>query len=156
MEPAVPSQVDTAYTWEVEIENRKGKTSRTTLQVTKETMNDASRNLWNITRKNLSRKDKVLIDLGLLSVRISNTPIPRPSSQAPCTTDAAATTFLSLKNLDNLELSAFLDMSKEMNVGHYSIRFTLIEKRPFVFKFGRIAALLLAIGLQIGLSLVTL
>ncbi|KAL3447399.1 hypothetical protein BJX65DRAFT_97320 [Aspergillus insuetus] len=80
----------------------------------------------------------------------------QPDSQILDVPDNAARVLPNLKSFKNLKLSTFIGMLNDMEVGHYLIQVTLFEKRPLVFKSGRIAVLILALGLQIGFSLVAL
>ncbi|KAJ0417432.1 hypothetical protein BJY00DRAFT_289564 [Aspergillus carlsbadensis] len=61
-----------------------------------------------------------------------------------------------MTSLANFELSTFIDLCYNLEMGRHSIRFTLVEKRPLVFKMGRAAIILLVIGFQVGLSLVAI
>ncbi|KAL2843234.1 hypothetical protein BJX68DRAFT_270243 [Aspergillus pseudodeflectus] len=154
--PDVPPEVIVAYNWEVQIEHRKGKTSVATLQITRETKSDAARKLWKLTMKNLGQKEKALVKLGLLGVRISSNTITALTSSLSSTVDGVPSLVSSLQSLNDINLSTFVDMIHDLDVGHHSTQLTIFEKRPFFLKLGRAAVVLLAIAVQIGLSFVAL
>jgi hypothetical protein len=79
--------------------------------------------------------------------------LDRQISHVPERSESIPTT---MRSLDNLELSKFIELCNDLTIGRYSIRFTLVEKRPLVFKIGRATLILLVVGFQIGLSLVAI
>ncbi|KAL2831584.1 hypothetical protein BJY01DRAFT_254251 [Aspergillus pseudoustus] len=105
----------------------------------------------------LSRKEKFLVELGPLGIRISVRPIHTPAPFIPDAAGPVTTLASSLKTLDNLKFSAFVDAFSEIDANHYyTFHFTLFEKRPLVMKIGRAVIVLLPLGVQIGFSLLLL
>jgi hypothetical protein len=74
--PGVPAEVAAPHSWAVQIEHHKGKTSVATLQASGKMKSDDARKLWKLAMKNLGQKEKALVKLSLLGVRISSNPTP--------------------------------------------------------------------------------
>jgi hypothetical protein len=170
----VPAEVTAPHNWDVHIEHHKGETSVTTLQATRKMKSDDARKLGKLILKNLGQKEKALIKLGLLGVRISSNPTTAVRIHHVLEWPMTVLTWLqlisslssnvedvprrvaNLQNLENLNFPALVDMINDLGVGHHSIQLTIFEKRPFLLKLGRATVVLLAIAIQIGLSFVAL
>ncbi|KAI9369619.1 hypothetical protein BJX61DRAFT_545392 [Aspergillus egyptiacus] len=154
MKPIATSQVTAPYKWDVQIEHRGGRTSRTMITVTRTTKDEDVQKLWKSIKHNLERKEKRLAALRLLGVRASAVPLSEAGCAISNDTGSVGAVVERSSNWEDFRLSTFAPFFDDLGDGHYIIRLTLFDRRPIVSTIGRAALLVLTTGLQIALAVI--
>ncbi|KAL5340370.1 hypothetical protein BJX70DRAFT_396874 [Aspergillus crustosus] len=117
----------------------------------------AAKALWRTVKRSLTGKEKLFITLGLLRVSVSNTRLASVDSQSSLPVrEPRFAALTSPVYLNDIELSTFLDTFKNRADGDHVVYLKVFEKHPKFLKFARAILVLLGLGVQIGLAIVSL